>query len=310
MDFDMFQETLYRKLLETVHEDGKGEITFMPVRKYNQTLHAMTYTPNGSRAGAIFYAEPFYEQFRNGSSIDELAEGIYSMIQEHIKNTIPEVLKAVDELNDLSRVIPVFIAREGNEEFLAKLAHVPFENLEIIFKYQIPEINATADLTKKNLDSLGMSASQLLETVKNNPIFKDTTKILPLKEIVKRMDPEFAELLDMMPGPRMYIVTNQEETWGASVILNEDLMEQLSKEVEDDLYIIPSSIDECIVVPKCDSSLEMIEAMIPEINEELLEPQQRLSDSPYLYDSRERSIKQITEERKMSLIQEPVERQR
>lgn len=309
MNFSTFQDSLYKSLEERVMEDGKGDITFRPVIKNNETLSGMIYTPNGTSVGTTFYAESFYEQYKSGSSIEELANQIYDMFQKYAKEIHTNVREVTEYLKDVSRIFPALISREGNEGFLKDMAYVPFENLAIIFKYNIPELEGTVNMTKDQLKTLDMDVSEVLEIAKNNPIFKDSIEVIPLLEMAKRASPELAKQTEGMQGPSMYVVTNKELRWGAAAILDMDFMAYISEELEDDLYIIPSSVDECIVVPKSELPLYQLEEMVKEVNAAEVPPQLRLADNIYQYDSDTKSIRIAVEERQMNIVQNTKGRQ-
>lgn len=102
-------------------------------------------------------------------------------------------------------------------------------------------------------------------------------------------------------GMGMYCLTNSERMDGASLILQDGLMQQIEGIVGGNFYVLPSSIHEVMVIPD-NGQLELRElsAMVYEINRAEVAPQDRLSDSIQYYDAETRTLEnaQKREERK------------
>lgn len=81
------------------------------------------------------------------------------------------------------------------------------------------------------------------------------------------------------------IVTNKSKMNGAAVFFYPGVMEQLAMELGGSYYIIPSSVHEVIVVKNEDAGfVESLNQTIQEVNDVMVEPYERLSDSAYYYD--------------------------
>lgn len=82
----------------------------------------------------------------------------------------------------------------------------------------------------------------------------------------------------------MIVMTNSIGIYGASAILYPGLLEALAQELERDIYVIPSSVHEMILIPaenKC--VYEDLSLMIHEINQRFVPPDEVLSDQVYVY---------------------------
>ena len=87
----------------------------------------------------------------------------------------------------------------------------------------------------------------------------------------------------------MYMLTNASRVRGAACILYDGLLKRLAGQMGADLYIIPSSIHEVLLVPARNGiEKEDIDRMIQEVNNTVLEPEEFLSDHAY-YFSREQN---------------------
>lgn len=83
----------------------------------------------------------------------------------------------------------------------------------------------------------------------------------------------------------MYVLTNRESLYGASIMLYEDYFRRLAERAGTDLYILPSSIHELIAVPAVNGELAGLQNIVKEINgtEEAISPGEVLSNNVYWY---------------------------
>lgn len=85
---------------------------------------------------------------------------------------------------------------------------------------------------------------------------------------------------------KMFVITNNKNRFGASAILNTLLLDEISDRLNSDLFILPSSIHECLVVSaECDAA-EYFLHMVKTINsdESIISPLEVLTNSVYRYD--------------------------
>ena len=81
----------------------------------------------------------------------------------------------------------------------------------------------------------------------------------------------------------MYVGTNPERILGASILMYETYLENLAAQIEDDLCIAPSSIHEVLIFPlSLIHPAKIIEA-VRDVNQTVVLPQEKLSDSAYIY---------------------------
>ena len=88
--------------------------------------------------------------------------------------------------------------------------------------------------------------------------------------------------------PYMVVISNSEKYNGAAAIAGKKALDKASKMLGcERIYIIPSSIHECLAVPSETAFPDMMRDMICEINEGIVSETERLSDHPYLWDGKE-----------------------
>ena len=84
-------------------------------------------------------------------------------------------------------------------------------------------------------------------------------------------------------GVDMYVMSNTMKINGAACITYPNAVRDFAMELNSDVYIIPSSIHEVILVPDVKYSMETINELIRNVNRRQLDPVEILSDHAYVY---------------------------
>ena len=200
-------------------------------------------------------------------------------------------------------VVYKIINKERNADFLANVPHVTYLDLAITFYYVIPETaegpNKKAVLIQKeDIDNWNVGVADLMEAASEN-----TPKLMGLK--IQGILSTIAEYLDddsaidfvgtednNLP---IYVATNKGSVYGAAVILYKDMLKALSAKFKSDLYIIPCSIHEVIVlkaIKDCQIDTLSLKELIAQVNETEVPEGEILSDSLYYY-SKESNVLSI-----------------
>ena len=148
----------------------------------------------------------------------------------------------------------------NNETIRPEAVAIPFQGMALTFHYYLGEWNgesASFPITRALADMMGVDTEGLFAAAREN-----TPKLFPVKcEPLQRMcmqqvilEPEevrpetVSQIMDSeLDGA--YVVTNEQMVCGAGAVLYPGILPALAKRVDDDLYLIPSSIHEMIVIP-------------------------------------------------------------
>lgn len=94
----------------------------------------------------------------------------------------------------------------------------------------------------------------------------------------------------------MYVLTNEQKTYGASLLAVPGIMEKVNQFFPEGYYILPSSLHETIILPKpCGVSAKELGEMVRDINRTQVNREERLSDCVYEYDKEKSVIRQVPE---------------
>lgn len=182
----------------------------------------------------------------------------------------------------------------NNREYLEGLVHRPFEDLSAVFYCNIDkEQQMSFKITKSMSKSFEFKPQELwkhaYENTKKNMQFKCQT----MGEILSNItgENEYTEIDGM---DQMYVFTGEKGINGASVMLYPEMFEKLSKELDSDLYILPSSMHEVIAIKSNNIDAESLADMVIDVNETELQDEEKLSNQVYEYKKGSLKIKKVT----------------
>ncbi len=116
-------------------------------------------------------------------------------------------------------------------------------------------------------------------------------RIMPMEDAISEIIG--IEIPSDVPYP-MYVGTNPERILGASILMYETYLEDLAAQIEDDLCIAPSSIHEVLIFPLSLVQPSKIIEIVRDVNRTVVLPQEKLSDSVYIYRRGTHAISQAT----------------
>lgn len=116
-------------------------------------------------------------------------------------------------------------------------------------------------------------------------------RIMPMEDAISEIIG--IEIPSDAPYP-MYVGTNPERILGASILMYETYLEDLAAQIENDLCIAPSSIHEVLIFPLSLVQPSKIIEIVRDVNRTVVLPQEKLSDSVYIYRRGTHAISQAT----------------
>ena len=201
------------------------------------------------------------------------------------------------------QIVCRLVNTEKNRVWLRRVPHREFLDLSIVY-HQMDKNGFLAYLiTWDDAHESQLSESELYELA-----MKNTKKLCPLE--LKTMSVIAKELNESINKTRSakeesYFVSNQFKKHGAIAILYEGALEKISRITESNLYIMPTSVHECIVASvDAVPCLEAMQERLQFINQHLVHEEERLSNQVYHYDMETKEITQATHSPYTDLCQE------
>lgn len=294
MEFSQFKKEIEGQLIRNIGDDSDYMIHLATVPKNGENLTGFIYMKKDGNVGITLYAENMYEQYRAGVSIEQIVKENLCVMREYSKG-VPKELD-LDKLFCKENIIPALIPSRGNEALLKTVPHIPFQDMQIIFKFAFGGFGgpATTNVTNSFAQDHGYSEQELLDIAKNNAIFKDRLIITPIENRTLEMpfskrEDDFSYINDLRD--RAVIITNTDLYYGAAAILDTDVMSKVSEAFGENLHIIPSDIHSCMLIAESEKSKSEVQDLLYISNISVTSPAERLSNNAYYFDN---ETKQIT----------------
>jgi hypothetical protein len=275
-----------------------GNITINHVIKNNGCeMDGLVIMEKGKDIAPTIYLDSFYELYTNGENIKNIIRQI-EVIYEQNKNNVTfdvNILKHFDTIKD--KIVYKVVNYRSNEKLLEQVPHKRILDLAVVFYCLLDNEygrSATALIYNNNLKNWNVTIDDVYKAaLKNTPDLLHS-KISSMATLFEKcgvnVDGEEVDLKDYVPSD-MYVLTNESKLNGAACILYENVLYDFAQKLGADLYILPSSVHEVILLPKL-SMFEKDELvnMVKEVNTEGVAADEVLSDHVYEYNRTERLI--------------------
>lgn len=275
-----------------------GNITINHVIKNNGCeMDGLVIMEKGKDIAPTIYLDSFYELYTNGENIKNIIRQI-EVIYEQNKNNVTfdvNILKHFDTIKD--KIVYKVVNYRSNDKLLEQVPHKRILDLAVVFYCLLDNEygrSATALIYNNNLKNWNVTIDDVYKAaLKNTPDLLHS-KISSMAALFEKcgvnVDGEEVDLKDYVPSD-MYVLTNESKLNGAACILYENILYDFAQKLGADLYILPSSVHEVILLPKL-SMFEKDELvnMVKEVNTEGVAADEVLSDHVYEYNRTERLI--------------------
>lgn len=209
----------------------------------------------------------------------------FNEFQEHIKNTILDYLP--EEFSDAD--VDLQQVAKNNEKLLEGKPYRQMADLAVTYHVLLSKENGmmTVPISDKLMQSWGIAEDVLFTAAKNGMSNFTPVTIKSMTETLMEMCGE--EQFELMGVPTeademMYIMSNTEKVNGAAAIIDPNNMDLARSYMQDDFYILPSSVHEVLLVKQSQMSVEELEDMVKTVNASAVALRDRLSDHVYKYD--------------------------
>lgn len=186
-----------------------------------------------------------------------------------------KVLNDVNALLDYNAVkdylFMTVINAEEHKNDLATMPHTIIGDLAIVYKVMIKTTDerfCAAKVTNQLMDAYGIDVNKLHNDALISSPNMMKPEILPLETMLMGIPKDTA--LEEKEH-QLVVLTNENHTEGAATMFYAGILNDLAEKLEHDLYIIPSSTDECIAL--CDSpslNIDHVKEMLLSVNKSTL----------------------------------------
>ena len=267
------------------------------LKNNNIELDALAVTQPGSNVSPTIYLNEYYNDYLDGRKLGGIINDIYDLYEEHrgkMEFDI-EIFKDFEKIK--KRIAFKVVNAASNQKLLEDVPNIPLLDLAIVFYFIVDSDflgSATALIHNMHLELWNINEKELYKIAMEN-----TPKILNyelrnMNEIIREMisseikgeipDIAFKEVEDSKGRIKMYVLTNSQKVNGAACILYDGILADFASKHGKDLYILPSSVHEVILVLDEDEiKKEDLDNMVREVNRIEVDEGDILSDHAYIY---------------------------
>ena len=264
---------------ETARTEKEGRMVRACVPKIMQRKGFEQSSSCGREGSPVFANIDILPDLRKGKKEEDIARAVVSKLRQAMADeSLPDTMTAFANMDAeklrgfiLSNVRPVLVSLD-NAGFLKDKVYRPYLDMAIVY-YTIQE-----DWAMAVPKSAGIPMEELCAAARKNAA--EAYQVLPFDCLIPESGLHVGH-------PLKYVVLSRDSVYGAAAMLDKGLMEEISGMMGGDFYILPSSVHECIVAEIQDDSdyLPYLRQIVYDINRSEVAPEERLTDSVYLYDA-------------------------
>lgn len=261
-------------------------------------LSFMLKSENGisKRVSPVLNISSAYQEYLNGEAIDTLMDTLAEMYleashQTPIVGSVTEDIFEYDKIKD--RIGARLINTEYNRAYLETVSHKDIADLSLVYTVVVSEdmnSQATLVIPKELMETWGVD----LETVHNKAMENITGKKILFQNLedvsvsvmtgvsIPDIDIDDIDLNDY--STPMFVMTTYNKRFGAVLAAEPNTMSKITEKLGS-VYVLPSSVDEVIIVPKW-AGIDPVglTQMVRDINYSDVAPHDQLSDNIYEFD--------------------------
>lgn len=300
LNYEQFKKETALSIKNHLSEEYQDyNLKFQMIQKSGYEYEALLIEPKekkGTNAIPALNITDAFRQYEEGASFVDIMDKLADIRMNAAIPTFNERdIFDFDKIND--RIMPRLINTARNEAYLDGKPHTDIEDLSVMYVVRINEGKtglADAIISNELLNIWGKTVQDLHDVAMSNiakqrPLFFNLASYMDFLSERACIDIDDVDPNDYdIP---FFILTNKQKTNGSIMAANPAVMDKITDKFGK-LYIIPSSVEEVIVVPQSAvNDVKDLARMVKSVNEEAVRPEDQLSDNVYEYDIDNHSLK-------------------
>jgi len=296
MEYQEFVREICRQVQSRAGEERS--VSVRPLMRNNSVVRdSLCIRSHGDQAVPAVCLDDCYADYCSGTPTEDITDRILRIYEGGRRGDEFDFSFFTDGRRASSRIVGRIVGRRDNERLLQQAPHRDFLDLAVIYYYLMEAMSdsmagilirhehlALWDMDVDELDHLAVTNTHHLLP----PAFRTMGDILGELGTTSG-DFDLKEMMEeAMPPICLYVLTNSLKCHGSVYMADPNVLSHVQMMLEEDYYILPSSVHECIILPDsmARDAGELTE-MVREINRTQVAPEERLSDSVYHYSSGE-----------------------
>lgn len=294
-----FSKKIIKEIKKIIPENQKVECSAI-MKNNGVTEEAVSILEKHKNISPTIYLKEFYEWFKDGVELKEIAAEIVRRNNEYKLKESLDIGFFVNYEKAKSRIVFKLINRKMNRKLLEKIPYVNYMDLVMVFYYLIHDEeagNATILIHNSHLNMWEVTVEEVYRQARANTPVLLPAAITGMREIIEQMMGDSKEVESLMEGGfPMYVMTNSMKMNGAATMAYPNVLQNFANAIGKNVYIIPSSVHEVILVPETGTEGGCLNDMVKEVNETQVDPKEVLADHVYYYDRTENRMQSYVHE--------------
>ena len=300
LSFDEFKNIFLDEFERSLEEIRPGirethHLKTQTIEKPNRTLTGFNMEPNdssGTRVSPTLYVEDAYRDFLNNDyNVYTVAAEAARTYDTALRN-MPEFTRTPEDLLKDKPITGMLVNISANRDLINSCPHRKYGDLALLYRVQVSADEngiASAVITNDVADFLQKSEIELFDMAQSHySVEKGTAIVANLCELIG-----MPEMSDSFPA---YVITTPSHVYGAAAIISKDVMNTVAEKIgSDNFVLLPSSLEEFIAmpVPNTSSEIQRLSSMQRNVQREVVDPKDHLSDCIYLCKADKGEIERI-----------------
>ena len=254
MTYYQFIHAVEEKIKKEVKEERKISV-HTNIKNNGVKRTGIMISENGINISPTIYLEEYFQQFKRGYPLELIVKDILSLYEKiRFQNSWKEGEKVKSYDFVKGRIIYRLVNRERNRKLLEDVPYKEYLDLAIVY-YVLLEMDeygmASMLVRREHLKMWKVSEEDIYYRA-----CKNTQKLLPydfstMRSVIMELL-EIGREIEEQTG-KMYILSNVMRSYGACAMMYPDLLRKIGEELEENYYILPSSVHETIIVAESEA---------------------------------------------------------
>jgi hypothetical protein len=295
MTYEEFRIIVYKEIKRRF--SSEADIKLGIVEKNNGCKYdCLTIEGMNNKITPVIYLKKYFNDYNMGKSLTDIITEISIHINKNINMNVSEQI--IDWSSACSKVYPKIVNSEMNQEYLTRIPHTDMLDLSIVYYIRLDGYDykhVTTIVKDEILKLWGITVEELhRQSMKNlndncDVSFQNIESALMECADKAGVDMDIdSNMLEKCSD--VFVLTTSEGIGGASYMANDEVLRTISGILGCDLIILPSSINELIILRDDSFDITYLKAVVSEVNKTAVSPEEVLSDQVYLFHDGKLSI--------------------
>ena len=308
MSFEEFTESVKNNLVPYLSPEYSGaKVEVTRKRKVNVEVTGLSVFKEciKNRVVPSITLDHFYENYQRDGSMDDVLAVLADTVEQAYQN-IDEMDFLDNPINklDKSKVFMQLINSESNRDLLATVPHREFHDMSVIYRvlFQLDSDGMQSVVVTNDLaQTMEVSEEELFELAAEQTKELFPPRIQSMAEVMRGLlggagiTENVEDELGFEDEVGMYMISNDYGIDCATNMVYDDVLYEASGRLGEDVYVLPSSIHEILLVPSSMGSPDELSEMVTSINRDMVKEDDRLSNQIFFYDRERRELHQASE---------------